>query len=164
MGNDSQFRPRTRYVATRGVFEYRQTIATVVTADDVVLELGCEWGTTSVLLAAACKHVIGTDISRDCIDRARRSHPGIRFEVLDAFDVRAALDLGLAFNKIYMDLSGVSGYRSLLDLLALLNMYATVLRPELIVVKSGALKQLAGRCTAWNPGPVGSRRPLGGGK
>ena len=43
-------------------------------------------------------------------------------------------------------MSGISGYRSLLDLIALLNSYASVLRPEAIVVKSGALKHFASRC------------------
>jgi hypothetical protein len=57
---------------------------------------------------------------------------------------------------VYVDLSGVSGYRSLLDLIALLQMYATVLRPHTMVVKSGALKHFASHCTAWQqePGPL----------
>ena len=66
-----------------------------------------------------------------------------------AYDVLAALGFGKPFTKIYIDVSGLSGYRSLLDLIALLNMYATVLQPEAIVVKSGALKQFAGQCIAW---------------
>jgi hypothetical protein len=150
MANDSQFKLRTRFVATRGVQEYRATIPALVGADDVVLEIGCEWGTTTALLAARCSAVIGTDVSRVCVERARQLHPGVRFEVLDAFDVRAALDLHAPFTKIYVDLSGFSGYRSLLDVIALVNMYATVLRPDTIVVKSGALKQFASHCTPWH--------------
>lgn len=49
-----------------------------------------------------------------------------------------------------MDVSGLSGYRGLLDLVALLNAYAAVLAPRLIVVKSGALKHLAMQCRAWS--------------
>jgi hypothetical protein len=64
--------------------------------------------------------------------------------------VRAALELGQQFSKVYIDLSGLSGYRSLLDGIALLNMYATVFRPSVIVVKSGALKQFAQHCAAWD--------------
>jgi hypothetical protein len=79
------------------------------------------------------------------------SHPELRFEVLDAFDVRAALGVGRHFDKVYMDLSGLSGYRSLLDVIALVSMYATVLRPDTIVVKSGALKHFASRCMPWMP-------------
>lgn len=158
MANEQQFKLRTRYVATRGVKEYRETIPALVTADDVVLEIGCEWGTTTVLLAERCKEVIGTDISADCIARARQMHPGIRFETLDAFDARAALAFNRPFSKIYVDLSGFSSYRALLDVIALLTMYATVLRPEAIVVKSGALKQFASYCTAWRS-PIGSAEP-----
>jgi hypothetical protein len=69
--------------------------------------------------------------------------------VLDGFDVRAALGLGKEFTKIYIDISGLSGYRSLLDVISLLMMYATVLRPEAIIVKSGALKHFASHCIAW---------------
>jgi trans-aconitate methyltransferase len=157
MANDRQFRWTTHLVATRGVKEYRDTIPALVETDDTVLELGCEWGTTTALLATRCKEVIGTDVSPDCIARARQRHPGIRFEVLDAFDVRAALDLGKPFTKVYFDLSGFSGYRSLLDVIALLTMYATVLRPEAIIVKSGALKHFALHCLPWGAEPASGR-------
>jgi Methyltransferase domain len=149
MANDRQFKLTTRIVATRGVAEYRATIPVLLRPDDVVLELGCEWGTTTRLLAQSCAHVLGTDVSAECIERARRAHPGLRFEVLDAFDVRSAFDLGPSFSAVYLDLSGFSGYRSLLDVIALVQMYATVLRPRLVVVKSGALKNFASRCRPW---------------
>jgi hypothetical protein len=97
--------------------------------------------------------VLGTDVSPECIARARQMHPEVQFAVLDAFDVRAALAFGRQFSKIYIDLSGFSSYRALLDVIALLTMYATVLRPEAIVVKSGALKQFAAYCSAWRPPP-----------
>jgi len=147
--NERQFKLKTKFIATRGVKEYRETIPLWVTSDDVVLEIGCEWGTTTALIAPHCREVIGTDISPDCIERARQRHPGIRFEVLDGFDVRAALNLGKQFTKIYIDMSGMSGYRSLLDVIALLTMYATVLRPKAIIIKSGALKQFASYCIPW---------------
>jgi trans-aconitate methyltransferase len=149
MANERQFRLRTTFVATRGVKEYRASIPAWVIADDVVLEIGCEWGTTTVLLAERAARVVGTDVSPECIERARKMHPGIRFEVLDAFDVRAAREIGEDFTKVYIDMSGLSGYRSLLDTISLLTMYATVLRPEAIVIKSGALKHFAGHCVAW---------------
>ena len=149
MANDKQFKLRTRFIATRGVKEYRASISEWVNKDDAVLEIGCEWGTTTVQIAPHCLDVVGTDVSPKCIERARQSHPGIRFEVLDAFDVRAALDLRKRFTKVYIDVSGLSGYRSLLDVISLLTMYATVLRPEAIIVKSGALKHFASHCIAW---------------
>lgn len=149
MANEKQFKLKTMFVAARGVQEYRATIPTMVKSNDVVLELGCEWGTTTEILAQHCTDVIGTDISPECIQRARQQRPQLHFEVLDAFDLRATLDFGKPFNKIYMDLSGLSGYRAMLDVIALTNMYATVLRPEVIVVKSGALKHFASHCVAW---------------
>jgi len=152
MANEKQLKLKTRFIATRGVKEYRATIPRWVGPDDVVLEIGCEWGTTTVLIAERCKRVVGTDISPECIERARKRHPHLRFEVLDGFDVKAALELGEPFTKVYIDISGLSGYRSLLDTISLLNLYATVLRPEAIVVKSGALKHFAARCVPWRGG------------
>ena len=149
MANEQQFKAKTKFVATRGVKEYRATIPVWVHAHDVVLEIGCEWGTTTALIAPHCRDVLGTDISSDCIDRARREHPELHFAVLDAFDVRAALDLGKDFSKVYIDMSGLSGYRSLLDTIALLSMYASALRPEAIIIKSGALKHFSTHCIPW---------------
>ena len=147
---DNQFKLKTKFIGTRNVSEYRQSIAAWVQAEDTVLEIGCQWGTTTVFLAPHCRKVIGTDVSSDCIKRARQLHPELKFAVLDAYDVRAAMDLGERFTKIYIDMSGLSGYRSLLDLISLLTMYSTVLQPDAIVVKSGALKQFASLCIPWH--------------
>jgi len=95
-------------------------------------------------------------MSLECIQRARTKYPDIRFEVLDAFDLRGALALG-TFTKIYVDLSGISGYRSLLDAISLAQAYASMFRPEAIVLKCGALKQFARRCIAWEDGFLGLR-------
>ena len=146
MANDRQYRSNTRFVGTRGVKEYRASIPEWVNESDTVLEIGCEWGTTTRIISDHAASVIGTDVSPEVIERARERHPHLRFEALDAFDVRAALELNVDFSKIYIDMSGISGYRSLLDLIALLNSYAAVLRPEAIVVKSGALKHFASHC------------------
>ena len=146
MANQKPLRLRTRFVATRGVKEYRATIPVWVKANDVVLEIGCEWGTTTVLIAPHCREVIGTDISPKCIDRARKTYPDLQFKVLDGFDVRAAQQFNRYFDKIYIDMSGISGYRSLLDTISLLNMYSTVLKPKAIVVKSKALKRFIRQC------------------
>ncbi len=154
MPNNQQFRLRTKFIGTRDVHEYRQTIDAWVTQTDTVLEIGCEWGTTTVKIEPACHRVVGTDVSQDCIERARSQYPQCEFAVLDAFDVRAAVDLAKQleieqFHKIYIDMSGLSGYRSLLDTISLLTMYATVLRPEAIVIKSASLKHFANLCQPW---------------
>ena len=156
MANDRQFRVRTDFIAARDVNEYRATIPVWVNAEDAVLEIGCEWGTTTRVIARQARTVIGTDISSDCIERARAENPGIRFEVLDGFDARAALALAEGieggFTKVYVDMSGISGYRSLLDCIALLQMYGTVLKPRAIVVKSASLKNFASHCIPWKEG------------
>ena len=149
MANDRQFKATTRIIATRGVKEYRETIPAMVRPDDHVLEAGCEWGTTTAVLARYAAHVIGTDISPKCIGRARAMRPGLDFQVLDAFDLRSVLDLGVPFTKVYIDLSGLSGYRGLLDLIALIQAYAAIVRPDTVVVKSGALKHFAQCCSPW---------------
>ncbi len=149
MANERQFRVKTKFIATRGVKEYRASISEWVREWDNVLEIGCEWGTTTRLIADRCKHVLGTDVSPVVIERARQKNPELDFDVLDAFNVKAAMDFGQDFSKVYIDMSGISGYRSLLDVISLLNMYATVLQPDAIVIKSGALKQFASNCVAW---------------
>ena len=59
------------------------------------------------------------------------------------------MKLGDHFTKIYIDMSGLSSYRSLLDVIALVNMYASVFEPEAIIIKSGSLKLFAKNCVAW---------------
>jgi SAM-dependent methyltransferase len=152
MTNDSQYKIASRIVATRGVREYRATIDDLVSDRDVVLEIGCEWGTTTALLAKRAARVVGTDISAVCIERGLVDHPELDLRVLDAFDLGAVLRLDLPVTKVYMDLSGLSGYRGLLDLIALINNYGSLLRPDTIVVKSGALKHFAHLCQPWISG------------
>lgn len=115
-----------------------------------MLEIGCEWGTTSELIHKRCKNLLATDTSLDCIERARLMRPEIQFETLDVFDVNRALCFNIQFTKMYIDVSGLSGYRSFLDLVSLCDMYASVFPLEVIVVKSGSLKNFAKRCIAWS--------------
>ncbi|MBU0975267.1 MAG: class I SAM-dependent methyltransferase [Patescibacteria group bacterium] len=149
MANENQYKLKSLLVGTRGVAEYRASIEKYIFKNDKVLEIGCEWGTTSELIYKKCPKLIATDISLKCIERARKMRPTIRFEVLDVFDIRKALSFKQEFNKMYIDVSGLSGYRSLLDVIALTDMYASVFPMEAIVVKSGAVKNFAKRCVAW---------------
>lgn len=150
MANEKQYKLKTLFIGTRGVKEYRASINKYIQPTDKVLEIGCEWGTTSELIYQLCKNLIATDISLKCIERARKMRPNIRFEVLDVYDIQTAMSFKVNFNKMYIDVSGLSGYRSLLDVVSLLNMYASVFTLEAIIIKSGALKQFARRCIAWD--------------
>jgi predicted TPR repeat methyltransferase len=149
MANENQFKLKTLFIGTRGVQEYRASIQTYIDPEDRVLEVGCEWGTTSEFLFARCNNLIATDISLDCIKKAREIRSHIHFETLDVYDIRKAQSFGIDFNKMYIDVSGLSGYRSVLDVIALLNMYSSVFHLTAIVVKSGALKDLSKRCIPW---------------
>ncbi len=149
MPNDRQFQLKTLYIATRGVEEYRQTIERYIKPNDKVLEIGCEWGTTSTLIFQKCKNLIAADISEECLQKAKQLYPEINFQVLDAFNIKSAMRLSDKFTKIYIDMSGLSGYRSLLDVIALLNQYAAIFEPEVIILKSGSLKQFAKNCRVW---------------
>lgn len=122
MANENQFKLFTKFIATRGVEEYRQTIPIWVSPEDSVLEIGCEWGTTSTLIWEKCKNLIATDISLDCIKVARTKYQSIRFETLDAFNIQQAMALGQKFTKIYI---------------------------EAIIIKSGSLKQFSRNCVEW---------------
>ena len=140
----------TKFIATSNVKEYRETIPYWVNEDDVVLEIGCEWGTTSELIAPRCKELIATDLSEECVARARTERPELRFETLDVFNIRKALAFDRQFTKIYIDVSGFSGFRSLLDVIGLLQMYASVFEPEAIIIKSNSLKRFAAGCMPWS--------------
>lgn len=149
MSNEKQYKLKTLFIGTRGVKEYRASIEKFIKPEDRVLEIGCEWGTTSELIYQRCKNLIATDISLKCIERARKMRPSIKFETLDVFNIKQAVGFNVSFNKMYIDVSGLSGYRSLLDVMSLLNMYASVFDMGVIVVKSGALKEFGKRCIAF---------------
>lgn len=149
MANEKQFKLNTKFIATRGVEEYRQAIS-LLQPNDKVLEIGCEWGTTSALIYQITKNIIATDISQECIEIAKSKHPQIEFDTLDAFNIRRAMQFGSHFDAIFIDMSGLSSYRALLDVISLINMYTSVFDPRIIVVKSGSLKQFAKNCIALN--------------
>ena len=54
---------------------------------------------TSVLIHEVCKNLIATDISLECITRARSQYPEIRFETLDAFNIKDAMKFSDRFSK-----------------------------------------------------------------
>ncbi len=149
MANEQQYKLKTLLVATRGVEEYRETIQKYIKPNDRVLEIGCEWGTTSEIISQYSKNLLATDISIKCIEQAREMRPQLHFDTLDVYDMKKAMSFNIDFNKMYIDVSGLSGYRSLLDVIALLDLYSSVFPMEVIVIKSGALKNFAKRCIEW---------------
>jgi hypothetical protein len=92
----------TQYVASIGVEKYRRTIPFTVHKGDVVLEIGCHFGTSTALLHGAALRApsqsdetpnvniekggcLGVDIGRKIINAARKNYDHIPFEVADAW-------------------------------------------------------------------------------
>lgn len=146
MANEKQYKLKCLFVATRGVEEYRASIEKYLSKWDKVLEIGCEWGTTSELIYNKTQNLIATDISDECLIKARELRPNIDFRALDVYNISQAMSFKIQFTKMYIDVSGLSGYRSLLDVIALLNMYASVFPLEAIIIKSGSLKNFITYC------------------
>jgi len=134
-----------KLVITQGVKEYRRTISSCVTKNDVVLEIGFAWGTTTSLLYQRARKVVGIDKGKSYY-AAVKKYPHIQFKKIDAFNIREVLSLGYQFNKIYID---ISGCRSLFDVLKIILMYKSAFKPELIVVKSSQLKRFVENCVIW---------------
>jgi hypothetical protein len=74
-------KPEVQVICAVGVSDYRSTIPYVVHKGDLVLEVGCHFGKTTDLLAKAAyggvgdndsSSVMGIDIGKVCIDRARK--------------------------------------------------------------------------------------------
>ena len=98
-------------------------------------------------LGAAGRHcalVVGIDQTRAEIAIAikRFRIPGkVEFEVMDAFDMQAVLQLqkriGVKFNKVFIDINGSRDIGTVCDCM---DKYQKVLAPELIVLKSIKLR------------------------
>ena len=135
----------TKIIITKGVQEYRQTISRYICRQDIVLEIGFAWGTTTNLLAQRCQKVVGID-KGESYYTAIKTYPQIQFTKLDGFNIREVINLGYKFNKIYID---ISGCRGLFDVITITKMYESAFRPELIVVKSSKLKRFVAQCEVW---------------
>ena len=135
----------SRIILTKGVKEYRQTINQVVSRQDIVLEIGCAWGTTSNLLYHRAGDLVAIDKGAS-LPSARESYPHIHFEQFDGFDIARVKGLNLPFSKVYID---ISGCRDLVDVMKIIRIYEIVFSPEIIVVKSSKLKAFVDKCSVW---------------
>ena len=118
-------------VATVGVGEFRSSVPYIVKADDIVLEIGCQQGHTCRVIAdhlkalqksgdgsVACTRgscqVIGVDISKESIARAKSRHTTfieaneMFYDVHDGFDADGLAEKFPNVTVIYVDISGLS--------------------------------------------------------
>lgn len=135
----------SRIIITKGVKQYRQTIPYFVSKKDIVLEVGCAWGTTSNILYQYSHYVVAIDKGAS-LPAAKRTYPHIHFEQIDGFDISRIKRLNLAFTKIYID---ISGCREITDIVKITRIYEAVFSPEIIVVKSSNLKYFVEECDVW---------------
>ena len=104
-----------RIVATVGVHDYRQTIPGVLnllqqshlkakasgdsgnqssaSTNFFVLEVGCHFGTSTVLLNEVFDDVMGVDVGSKIIREAQKKHPGVFFRTGDAWKTAGLLRL-----------------------------------------------------------------------
>ncbi len=174
-----------RIVATVGVHDYRQTIPGVKkllqqshlkaksetvssdedTTDFFVLEVGCHFGTSTVLLNEEFDNVMGVDVGSKIIKEAQKKYPNVFFRTGDAWKTAGLLRLQqeyykergssgscnnkIGFDAVYVDVGGLSGADGLLDTIALVKSIQYALEPQCIVVKSLCLQRLASRFTPY---------------
>ena len=145
-------------VATVGVQEYRNTIpATVTSKDDVVLEVGCHFGTSTAILKAHSNHVLGVDVGSKIIKQAQQKYPGIPFRVGNAWKTAELLRLQqeclnqdnskrkIGFDVVYVDVGGLSGSDGLLESINLISSIRYALEPRTIVIKSACMQRLSSK-------------------
>ena len=143
-------------IGTVGVEEYRRTIPYVIRPSDVVIEVGCHFGTSTVELhkAASGKSsiggCIGVDIGPKIVNGARKRYPNVPFEVANAWHTSDLLRLQemhlpspSGYDVVYVDVGGLSGTDGLLEAISLVKALEYSLEPRCIVIKSLCVRRLA---------------------
>ena len=125
---------------------FRALARSQVLASDIVLELGCSYGDTTVELAARAKEVFALDNSPECVARAASrcadDSGSVHVEQRDALgNTLQMVELGRGCSVIFVDLGGVRAASApFLELLMLLQERVC---PMLMVVKCRALHAAA---------------------
>ena len=152
-------------LATVGVQEYRRTMERAVQPGDAVLEVGCHFGTSTVLLHEKAMHTeaegggycIGIDVGTSIIEGAKKRHPNVYFQVGDAWKTAELLRIQQAylelypestsrrrgFDVVYVDVGGLSGGDGILEALILLSSLEQALEPRCLVIKSQCMRRLS---------------------
>jgi len=170
VSNDLERTHEPTIVPCVGVNEYRRTIPYLVRPGDDVIEVGCHFGQTTTLLYDTVRMTkeggiitrdgfcVGVDIGPKIIANAKRQHPQIPFEVVDAWKTLDLLKIKvnhdrtdtLGYDVVYADIGGLSGAHGLLESLALLDAIAKALEPRCIVIKSLCVNRLASQLLSFS--------------
>jgi len=126
-----------------------------------ILEVGCGEGHQSVHLARVAERLVGIDVSRRAVERARARCPGQTFEVGDVYGVAAsaaegAFDLVVACEVLYYmkDVAAALAAMRRLGRSVLVTYYqgqeAAALRPILDAIPDGVDSRFAFESTVWH--------------
>lgn len=159
--------PPPQIVATRGVQEYRSTIPHTVRPTDFCLEVGCHFGTSTALLDQAAAHCIGVDVGSKIIQEAKKRHPGVDFQVGDAWKMAELLRFQqdyynnhnhindkadkevhnnrIGYDVVYVDVGGLSGSDGIWEAIQLISSLRFALEPRTIVIKSLCMQRLSSK-------------------
>lgn len=138
-------------VVAENIDDYRAAIQTYVQNTDIVLEIGCHQGCSTVLMDNAGKRAVGVDKGQHVLREGKRLHPQLAFHDIDANDIAALTCLNNdegPFNIVFIDIGGGS-LASVSNVWALIETYGKVLipAPRVFVVKSFKLAELLHRCS-----------------
>jgi len=149
--NCLQLQDAPEIVVCEEVGEYRAAAQGLVKSGDYVLEVGSHVGGTTKVLACVAKHVTGIDQQAELVAQARLKLPDVHFEICDAFDAPKILEIAKKmlpnrWSKVFID---ISGSRDLPTVVRLIDIYENTLRPDIIIVKSQALKRHLLKSRLW---------------
>ncbi|CAE6973631.1 unnamed protein product [Symbiodinium sp. CCMP2592] len=145
-------------VACEEVSEYRAAVLALVNSNDVVLEVGSHVGGTTKVIASVAGRVVGVDQQPELVAQARQNYPEIQFENFDAFDstklVALAKSLPQRITKVCID---ISGSRDLATVIRLMDLIDKTINPDIMLVKSQALKKMLLRARLWIEHPLNAK-------
>ena len=145
----SRFRGTARchcFCAT-SVSEYNIAAAALIRPDDVVLEIGCQFSSTTCVLSDCAAKVIGIDIASKTSSTAVLPAAGrknVCLSIVDIWDLQALQQAcsGTRVALIAITPSIVLGHDLLYEVLALLRVVERLFDPRVLLVKSKAMVSL----------------------
>ena len=126
--------------------QYRALAISQVTTRDRVLEIGCDFGVCTAILARQASHALGVDISAARVQKASQTYGHVAdFEVLDCLsDLEGLTRVAASRNKFFIDINGNRSADTVLDAIANLQ-HVVKIMPDIVVVKSRELFKLLRR-------------------